>query len=157
MKSGSRRKIGVSIMSAATLAFGLAGCGATSSTNAIHQPAAKVGHHASIASYIEAPDSPFVANFNPFSPSNSVTSAGLAEIYEPLLHFNTYTGQIVPKLATSYTYSDNHQTITFHLRHGVKWSNGLPFTSADAVFTYDMILGATLRLLSSSFPVFGQP
>lgn len=42
---------------------------------------------------------------------------------------------IVPDLATSWTISPNARVFTFNLRHGVTWSDGAPFTSADVVFT----------------------
>jgi peptide/nickel transport system substrate-binding protein len=31
-------------------------------------------------------------------------------------------------------------TLTYHLRHGVRWQDGVPFTSADVKFTYDAIM-----------------
>lgn len=92
------------------------------------------------ATFISAPASSFVDNFNPFSPSNPAITNGLASIYEPLLYYNEYTGAFTPKLATSYTFSANHLTLTFHLREGVKWSDGTPFTSADVVFSLNLLL-----------------
>ncbi|NMP22264.1 ABC transporter substrate-binding protein [Sulfobacillus harzensis] len=116
-----------------TSALLLAGCGSSGSP-------ASAGSSSNTATFVEAPNSPFVDNFNPWSPSNAMISSAFSEIYEPLLYFNTYTGTITGKLATSYSYSNNHQTITFTLRKGVKWSDGQPFTSNDVVFTFDMIL-----------------
>jgi peptide/nickel transport system substrate-binding protein len=42
---------------------------------------------------------------------------------------------ITPDLALKWTSSPNAKTFTFYLRHGVKWSDGVPFTAADVVFT----------------------
>lgn len=47
---------------------------------------------------------------------------------------------IQPSLATSWTISPDGLTYTFNLRHGVKWSDGKPFTSADVVFTLEKFL-----------------
>ena len=79
----------------------------------------------------------FVANFNPFSPSAQVGTFG--EIYEPLLFLNTAkAGSVQPWLATTYSWSDGGKSITFQLRHGVKWSDGKPFTSADVAYLFQL-------------------
>ena len=44
---------------------------------------------------------------------------------------------LVPQLATKYTLSSDKKTWTFTLRHGVKFSDGKPMTSADVVFSID--------------------
>ncbi len=85
--------------------------------------------------YVVSPNGPFVRDFNPWSPANPVIPAILTEVYEPLFYYNQYTGQSVPKLATSYSWANNHKTLIINLRHGVLWSDGQPFTSADVVYT----------------------
>jgi peptide/nickel transport system substrate-binding protein len=40
------------------------------------------------------------------------------------------------ELAESWEISPDEKKITFHLRKGVKWHDGAPFTSDDAMFTY---------------------
>lgn len=78
--------------------------------------------------------STFLDNFNPWSPNAEQPTEGF--IYEPLFYFDTVkAGQIDPWLATSYAWSNGGKTITFQLRHGIKWSNGTPFTSTDVAFT----------------------
>lgn len=44
-----------------------------------------------------------------------------------------------PALATSWETSADGKTWTFHLRGGVAWQDGEPFTAADVKFTYDFI------------------
>lgn len=41
-----------------------------------------------------------------------------------------------PRLAESYEFSDDHLTLTFHLRHDVKWSDGAPVTAEDVRWTW---------------------
>jgi len=43
---------------------------------------------------------------------------------------------IVPSLATSWEVSDDRLTYTYHLRKGVKFADGRPFTSRDVAFTF---------------------
>ena len=45
---------------------------------------------------------------------------------------------IVGELAESWDISPDNLSITFHLRHGVKWHDGVPFTSADVLYTYQV-------------------
>lgn len=79
----------------------------------------------------------FVADFNPFSPNVQVAANGM--VYEPLFYLNTVkTGQVTPWLGTSYAWSNAGQTLSFQLRHDVKWTDGTPFTSADVVFTFQL-------------------
>lgn len=58
-----------------------------------------------------------------------------AIVFSGLMKYDA-NGKPVEDLAESYTYDDKTLTYTFHLRSGVKWHDGKPFTSADVVFTY---------------------
>jgi peptide/nickel transport system substrate-binding protein len=43
-------------------------------------------------------------------------------------------------LASSADVSKDGKTITFHLKSGITWSDGVPFTSADALWTFNAVL-----------------
>lgn len=61
-------------------------------------------------------------------------------IYEPLLQFDVLKPNVIyPWLAKSWKWSDGDKALTFELRHGVRWTDGKPFTSADAVFSFKLI------------------
>jgi len=49
---------------------------------------------------------------------------------------NGVTGHYVGQLVTSWTLNRGAKTLTFHLRPGVKFSDGAPFTSADVKFSF---------------------
>lgn len=44
--------------------------------------------------------------------------------------------------------SDGGMTITYHLRHGVKWHDGAPFTSRDVKFTWQAIMNPRNNVVS---------
>ncbi len=48
--------------------------------------------------------------------------------------------KLIGELAKSWTVSDDQLTITFKLRKGVRWHDGRPYTSADALFTYQFMV-----------------
>lgn len=50
---------------------------------------------------------------------------------------------IVPDLAESWSWSDDGTELTFKLRQGVRWHDGLPFTSADVECTFALLTGRT--------------
>jgi peptide/nickel transport system substrate-binding protein len=62
-------------------------------------------------------------------------------IFDGLVMFDQH-GDLIPDLATQVPTPQNGgisrdgKTITYHLRHGVTWQDGEPFTSADVDFTY---------------------
>jgi len=44
--------------------------------------------------------------------------------------------ETVPRIASSWEFSEQDRVLTFHLREGVRWHDGAPFTSRDVLFTY---------------------
>ncbi len=58
--------------------------------------------------------------------------------------------RIVPALAESWDVSEDGLTYTFHLREGLRWSDGEAFTADDLEFYYDAI--ATNESLTPNFP-----
>jgi len=73
---------------------------------------------------------PLVAQETSSTAITGMMDAGLVET-------NPITAEIEPALAKSWEISQDKKTITFHLRQGVKWSDGEPFTADDVVFTFN--------------------
>lgn len=48
--------------------------------------------------------------------------------------------QIVPGLAESWDYDEETYTYTFHIRDGIQWHDGEPFTADDVKFTIEAIM-----------------
>jgi peptide/nickel transport system substrate-binding protein len=71
----------------------------------------------------------------------SAVSQTLAQqMFDSLVEFDLETYDLVPGLATSWEVSEDGTVYTFHLRDGVTWHDGTPFTSEDVVFTYEQIV-----------------
>lgn len=107
----------------------LTACGNGSSTGVVH--------HKQSLTLLANTAGDLVRNFNPFSGNVITGTPGL--IYETLLFFNRADDTVHPWLAQSYDFPASANQITFHLRTGVTWSDGQPFTSADVKFTLDLL------------------
>jgi len=58
-------------------------------------------------------------------------------IYEPLVKYDAVDLSLVGGLAESWEVSSDGLVWTFHLRDGVKWHDGAPFTADDVKFSFD--------------------
>lgn len=115
---------------AAALIGTVAGCGGSTSSG---------GAADSVLTISTGQSSTFVANYNPFSPNAEDAAKGM--IYEPLFFYDTAkAGDVQPWLGTSFAWSSGGKTLSVQLRHGVTWSDGKPFTSADVAFTFNLAL-----------------
>jgi len=68
--------------------------------------------------------------------------------YDPL------ATEVIPELAHSWEFSEDHKAITFHLHEGVKWHDGAPFSSADVKYTIERIMHPPQGMVSPRGPVF---
>lgn len=82
-----------------------------------------------------------VTVFNPKMPTLDPTQwqgqilVGQGTLLEGLYGYNQ-DHEIVPKIATGYTVSEDKKTWTFTLRKDAKWSNGDPVTAHDFYYSY---------------------
>jgi ABC-type transport system substrate-binding protein len=60
-------------------------------------------------------------------------------IFSNLVKAN-YLGNLAPQLAENWEISPDHREYTFHLRKGVRFHDGRPFTAADVVFTLEKLI-----------------
>ena len=70
--------------------------------------------------------------------------------YEPLVRWDRTGKNVAPGLAESWEILDAGRTYVFHLRKGLKWSDGHPLTSEDLLFYYEDVL--CNKELSPVFP-----
>ena len=75
----------------------------------------------------------------PILASDSASHAVAGQIYNGLVKYDKNL-TIVGDLAESFEISPDGLTITFHLRRGVSWHDGAPFSSRDVLYTYRVII-----------------
>lgn len=97
----------------------------------------QVGHYGGIFILNETTQP---TTFNPQVPNNLSTGMVLSRLLSGLVNFDPKTELFVPALAKSWTVSEDGLSYTFHLRKGLLWSDGQPFTAEDIIFTFDCIL-----------------
>lgn len=79
------------------------------------------------------------SNLIPILSSDSTSHGVASMIYNGLVKYDKDLN-IVGDLAESWNISKDGMTITFHLRKGVKWHDGYPFTAEDVLFTYQVTI-----------------
>ncbi len=58
-------------------------------------------------------------------------------VYDPILRWSRDFSQVEPNIAKGYELSEDGMLLTLHLREGMKWSDGYPFTADDILFWYE--------------------
>ena len=76
----------------------------------------------------------------------------------PLVRVNRSTFELEPWLAEKWESTADGLTHTLHLRRGVTWSDGTPFTSADVLFTLQAMYDLKVKsVVASSVMPGGKP
>jgi len=70
---------------------------------------------------------------------------------DKLFFWSADGSKIVPSVAKGYELSEDGKTYTLHLRKGMKWSDGAPFTADDFVFWFEDIYG-NKEIVASPIP-----
>jgi len=136
----ARVRFRLALLALAGAALLLAGLGgglakALAGEAASPSPSSAAGKVTLRVGWVNEPD-----NLNPFIGYSTSSYLVYHLNYDQLTGYKA--GNVSPDadLAQSWTTSPDGKTWTFKLRSGVKWQDGVPFTSADVVFTYDYII-----------------
>ncbi|MEZ4862398.1 MAG: ABC transporter substrate-binding protein [Caldilineaceae bacterium] len=79
-------------------------------------------------------------SFHPYLTTDTASSGYQAMVWAGgLLRLDENTLNYIPNMAESYEISADGLTFTFHLRHGMEWSDGQPITAQDFQWTYDQV------------------
>lgn len=101
------------------------------------------------------------SGWNPVVTFESIIVDACGLFLRGLIGWHESTGEMYPELARSWDISEDGMQITFHLRRGLTWSDGAPFTADDVIFTFndvhlnedvDSTLRAAMRLPNGDFP-----
>lgn len=112
----------------------LAGCANEQSNSGPQEKAYKPAAYGDI---IVRGDIGDASNLIPILASDSASHSIAGLIYNGLVKYDKDMN-IVGDLAESWDISDDGLVITFHLRKGVKWHDGKPFTAKDVLYTYQV-------------------
>lgn len=82
--------------------------------------------------------------------TNDDTSSNriIYDLFAGLMDFDQ-KNQVIPGLAKSYDVSKNGLTYTFHLRHNLRFSNGMPLTARDFVFSWRRLVNPKMSTTNS--------
>src|SRR6516162_3325355 len=90
-----------------------------------------------------SPDSP--ASMSIHEEATFVAEGPMMGVFNNLVMFDQHVKQnslhsILPDLATGWSWNEDGTEVTFPLRQGVRWHDGKPFTAADVVCTWDLLM-----------------
>ena len=95
-----------------------------------------------------------VTQLNPYLPGVVYQGNGMVQLlWEPLWDVDSINGRQIPILAEGMAepLDDTNTKFRVKLRKGIKWSDGVDFTSEDMVFTADMLLNTPELAYGSAF------
>lgn len=72
-------------------------------------------------------------SLNPITENNVALREITPLLFDTLLHVDPQTARLQPGLAESWAYSQDGAAVTFHLRDGLKWSDGTRMTASAIV------------------------
>jgi peptide/nickel transport system substrate-binding protein len=91
--------------------------------------------------------------------SNEQSSSDIdTQLFEGLVTFNNVTQQTEPALAKSWELGPDSLSWIFHLRDGIRFSDGTPITSADFAFMHKVVMDTTIDTSArNGFMPYGKP
>jgi peptide/nickel transport system substrate-binding protein len=93
---------------------------------------------------------------NPIVSVDATSREVIGTMTSDLVHINHQTQRTEPALAKSWTVSSDGRKYTMQLRHGLRFSDGAPFTSDDVVFSFQLYLDENLHSPQRDLLVLGD-
>ncbi len=80
----------------------------------------------------------YIDTLNPFTTYSELSGWINFNTLLPLVHYNDQTTAVTPALASTWTVNYANHTVIFHLDPNAVWSDGVPVTSQDVVYSYNI-------------------
>ncbi|MCL4327336.1 MAG: ABC transporter substrate-binding protein [Candidatus Thermoplasmatota archaeon] len=143
MASTRFKRVMVLVIAALAILMALVPMGTSNGGTPYYSPTTTSNNTSSASVFYLAVDSygSFTPNLNPFSgiASSPYEITAISLVFSPLMYLmNGESPQ--PALATGYSYSSNLTNITFTLRSGVEYNNGVAFGPSDVVYSFNYIM-----------------
>ena len=126
------------LLAAVFLAISTSGCGDKGGGGRQEGPSGHSGEPAFGDSIIEGSIGD-ISGFLAAVTSDSASHSAAGYLFNGLVKYDKNL-ELTGELARSWEISPDGKKIVFHLREGVKWHDGAPFTSADVLFTYQKMI-----------------
>ncbi len=75
---------------------------------------------------------------NPYA-AGATHQIGNAALWEPLFYYSAFADDMIPWLATGYSYAEDFSALTVNIRKGAEWGDGQAFTANDVAFTFNLL------------------
>ncbi|MFZ5807325.1 MAG: ABC transporter substrate-binding protein [Verrucomicrobiota bacterium] len=96
--------------------------------------------------------------FNPMVSEDATSSGMIGLLGNGLTTYDPVREKVIPCLAKSWDISSDNKTFTFHLRRGLRWSDGILFTAEDVIFTFQCFYDSRFATRAAyDFSVDGKP
>ena len=141
----------------ATAAAGGGGTTATGTAVATGTPAAPAAGEPRRGGTITSLKSREPLSFDPYLTLTWASILYASPVFSQLVRVNRYASypltpdDLIPDLAESWEFNGDGSEMTFHLREGVKWHNGTPFTSADAKYSIERMAAPDVSYFAGDF------
>ncbi|MEM3798893.1 MAG: peptide ABC transporter substrate-binding protein [Thermoprotei archaeon] len=84
--------------------------------------------------------------FNPFTTYTVVSTMSTLDVYDYLIRFNSTFSPVVPDLAYKWEVFPNNSAAEFWLVRNATWSDGVPVTAQDVVYSFEVANNTASRL-----------
>jgi peptide/nickel transport system substrate-binding protein len=96
--------------------------------------------------------------FNPMVSEDAYSAEAIGLMQSSLTDYDPVKEETVPSLAREWEIGPDNKVYTFHLRRGLRWSDGEPLTADDVIFTFDVVFDPRFpNRYAQQYTIAGEP